>query len=121
VIGYTDSGDAPQADVLLSQQPAQAVADALVANGGQHAVGRGPCVGKRASSLIEIVSHLVEHTLAYSASVGNLSKAPFQLIKFCLSQIFEGQQLVAGSCAHSDQLVQLKLNSGTIAVLRVLD
>jgi len=33
VIGYTDSAGAPQADVLLSQQRAQAVADALVANG----------------------------------------------------------------------------------------
>jgi outer membrane protein OmpA-like peptidoglycan-associated protein len=33
VIGYTDSAGSPPADVLLSQQRAQAVADALVANG----------------------------------------------------------------------------------------
>src|SRR3954464_12786362 len=33
VSGYTDSAGSPQADVLLSQQRAQAVADALVANG----------------------------------------------------------------------------------------
>ena len=33
VIGYTDSAGSPQADVTLSQQRAQAVADALVANG----------------------------------------------------------------------------------------
>jgi len=33
VVGYTDSAGSPPADVLLSQQRAQAVADALVANG----------------------------------------------------------------------------------------
>jgi outer membrane protein OmpA-like peptidoglycan-associated protein len=33
VIGYTDSAGSPPADVLLSQQRAQVVADALVANG----------------------------------------------------------------------------------------
>jgi outer membrane protein OmpA-like peptidoglycan-associated protein len=33
VIGYTDSAGSPAADVLLSQKRAQAVADALVANG----------------------------------------------------------------------------------------
>ena len=33
VIGYTDSAGSPQADVLLSQQRAQNVAEALVANG----------------------------------------------------------------------------------------
>jgi outer membrane protein OmpA-like peptidoglycan-associated protein len=33
VIGYTDSAGSPPADVLLSRQRAQAVADALVANG----------------------------------------------------------------------------------------
>ena len=33
VIGYTDSAGSPPADVLLSQQRAQAVAAALVANG----------------------------------------------------------------------------------------
>jgi hypothetical protein len=33
VSGYTDSAGSPQADVLLSQQRAQAVADALVASG----------------------------------------------------------------------------------------
>jgi hypothetical protein len=33
VIGYTDSAGSPQADVTLSQRRAQAVADALVANG----------------------------------------------------------------------------------------
>jgi outer membrane protein OmpA-like peptidoglycan-associated protein len=31
--GYTDSAGSPQADVVLSQQRAQAVADALVADG----------------------------------------------------------------------------------------
>jgi outer membrane protein OmpA-like peptidoglycan-associated protein len=33
VVGYTDSAGSPPADILLSQQRAQAVADALVANG----------------------------------------------------------------------------------------
>lgn len=33
VIGYTDSAGSPQADVVLSQQRAQTVADALQANG----------------------------------------------------------------------------------------
>jgi outer membrane protein OmpA-like peptidoglycan-associated protein len=33
VVGYTDSDGSPSADVLLSQQRAQAVADTLVANG----------------------------------------------------------------------------------------
>jgi outer membrane protein OmpA-like peptidoglycan-associated protein len=33
VIGYTDSAGSPPADVVLSQQRAQAVADALVASG----------------------------------------------------------------------------------------
>ena len=33
VIGYTDSAGSPPADILLSQQRAQVVADALVANG----------------------------------------------------------------------------------------
>jgi outer membrane protein OmpA-like peptidoglycan-associated protein len=33
VLGYTDSAGSPSADVILSQQRAQAVADALVANG----------------------------------------------------------------------------------------
>ena len=33
VVGYTDSAGSPQADVLLSQQRARNVADALVANG----------------------------------------------------------------------------------------
>ena len=33
VVGYTDSAGSPQADVVLSQRRAQAVADALVANG----------------------------------------------------------------------------------------
>jgi outer membrane protein OmpA-like peptidoglycan-associated protein len=35
VLGYTDSAGSPAADVLLSQQRAQAVADALVADGVQ--------------------------------------------------------------------------------------
>ena len=33
VVGYTDSAGSPRADVLLSQQRAQKVADALVAHG----------------------------------------------------------------------------------------
>ena len=33
VIGYTDSAGSPQVDVVLSQKRAQAVADALVADG----------------------------------------------------------------------------------------
>ena len=33
IIGYTDSAGSPPADVLLSQQRAQAVADALTASG----------------------------------------------------------------------------------------
>jgi outer membrane protein OmpA-like peptidoglycan-associated protein len=33
VIGYTDSAGSPQADIILSRRRAQAVADALVADG----------------------------------------------------------------------------------------
>ncbi len=33
VVGYTDSAGSPQVDVILSQKRAQAVADALVADG----------------------------------------------------------------------------------------
>lgn len=41
VIGYTDSAGSPQADVTLSRQRAQAVVDALVANGVPPRLGRG--------------------------------------------------------------------------------
>jgi outer membrane protein OmpA-like peptidoglycan-associated protein len=56
VSGYTDSAGSPQADVLLSQQRAQAVADALVASGvaadrlvrkGQGQTGGNPGVASR--------------------------------------------------------------------------
>ena len=56
VRGYTDSAGSPQADVLLSQQRAQAVADALVASGvapnwvvrkGQGQTGSNPGVASR--------------------------------------------------------------------------
>jgi outer membrane protein OmpA-like peptidoglycan-associated protein len=46
VVGYTDSAGSPPADVVLSQQRAQTVADALVANGVAAnrlvRIGRGP-------------------------------------------------------------------------------
>lgn len=56
VSGYTDSAGSPQADVLLSQERAQVVADALVASGvaanrlvrkGQGQTGRNPGVASR--------------------------------------------------------------------------
>ena len=56
VRGYTDSAGSPQADVLLSQQRAQAVSDALMANGvaanrlerkGQGQTGSNPGVASR--------------------------------------------------------------------------
>lgn len=56
VNGYTDSGGNPRANVLLSQERAQAVADALVASGvadnrlvrrGQGQTGRDPGVASR--------------------------------------------------------------------------
>jgi len=56
VIGYTDSAGSPQADIVLSQQRAQAVADALVADGvassrlvrlGQGQTGGNPGVMSR--------------------------------------------------------------------------
>jgi hypothetical protein len=56
VSGYTDSAGSPQADVLLSQQRAQAVADALVASGvaadrlvrkGQGQTGGNPGIASR--------------------------------------------------------------------------
>jgi hypothetical protein len=56
VSGYTDSAGSPQADVLLSQQRAQAVADALIASGvapnrlvrtGQGQTGSNPGVASR--------------------------------------------------------------------------
>jgi outer membrane protein OmpA-like peptidoglycan-associated protein len=56
VVGYTDSAGSPPADVLLSQRRAQAVADALVANGvaanrlvrmGRGQTGENPGVASR--------------------------------------------------------------------------
>jgi outer membrane protein OmpA-like peptidoglycan-associated protein len=56
VYGYTDSAASPQADVLLSQQRAQHVADALVADGvapgrilrhGRGQTGNNPGVASR--------------------------------------------------------------------------
>jgi outer membrane protein OmpA-like peptidoglycan-associated protein len=56
VSGYTDSGGNPGANLVLSQERAQAVADALVANGvaanrlerkGQGQTGRDPGVASR--------------------------------------------------------------------------
>jgi hypothetical protein len=49
-------------------------------------------------------------TLTYAASVGNLGKALFHFRKLYLGQIFNGQKLIAGSFAHSNQLIQLELN-----------
>jgi outer membrane protein OmpA-like peptidoglycan-associated protein len=56
VSGYTDTGGSPQANLVLSQERAQAVADALVASGvaanrlvrkGQGQTGRDPGVASR--------------------------------------------------------------------------
>jgi outer membrane protein OmpA-like peptidoglycan-associated protein len=56
ISGYTDSAGSPQADVLLSQERAQGVADALVASGvapnrllrkGQGQTGSNPGVASR--------------------------------------------------------------------------
>ena len=61
VIGYTDSAGSPQADVLLSQQRAQAVADALIANGvsanrlvrkGRGQTGGSPGIASRRVEII---------------------------------------------------------------------
>jgi outer membrane protein OmpA-like peptidoglycan-associated protein len=61
VIGYTDSAGGPQADVLLSQQRAQAVADALIANGvsanrlvrkGRGQTGGSPGIANRRVEII---------------------------------------------------------------------
>jgi len=43
--------------------------------------------------------------LTYAASVGNLGKAPFHFRKLYLGQIFNDQELTAGSFAHSNQLI----------------
>jgi flagellar motor protein MotB len=61
VIGYTDSAGSPQADVVLSQQRAQAVADALMANGiaanrlvrkGRGQTGGSPGIASRRVEII---------------------------------------------------------------------
>jgi outer membrane protein OmpA-like peptidoglycan-associated protein len=61
VIGYTDSADSPQADVLLSQQRAEAVTDALMASGvpanrlvrkGRGQTGGSPGIANRRVEII---------------------------------------------------------------------
>jgi outer membrane protein OmpA-like peptidoglycan-associated protein len=61
VVGYTDSAGSPPADVLLSQQRAQAVADALVATGvassrlvrsGRGQTGTDPGIASRRVEII---------------------------------------------------------------------
>jgi outer membrane protein OmpA-like peptidoglycan-associated protein len=78
VSGYTDSAGSPQADVLLSQQRAQAVADALVASGvaadrlvrkGQGQTGGNP-------ALQADVSRLRSATSATSATSEDYGPAP---------------------------------------------
>jgi hypothetical protein len=71
--------------------------------------------------LLEASFHSPKRALADPAPDGNSGEAFFQLIKLCFCQIFKRQQLVTGSFAHPDQLIQFKLNRSTVAVLRVLD
>jgi outer membrane protein OmpA-like peptidoglycan-associated protein len=61
VVGYTDSAGSPSADIALSQQRAQVVADALVANGvassrlvrrGQGQTNANPGVASRRVEII---------------------------------------------------------------------
>jgi OmpA-OmpF porin, OOP family len=61
VIGYTDSAGSPPADVLLSQQRARTVADALAANGvaadrivrsGRGQTGEDPGIASRRVEII---------------------------------------------------------------------
>jgi hypothetical protein len=47
--------------------------------------------------------------LTYAGSVGNLGKALFHFRKLYLGQIFNGQELIAGSFVQSNQLIQFEL------------
>jgi hypothetical protein len=62
-------------------------------------------VAVEARRLMPVRSRPPGALLTYSASVGNPGEALFQLIQLCFCQIFKRQELVAGSCAGSDQLV----------------